>query len=131
AVRLCEADQGTIAQSSRERVFFRTASYGFSPEVTEYIRDMPVKPERVSSTGRALLEGCTIHIPDIASDPDYTFDEARRLGGFRTILAVPMLREGIPIGVLALTRSDIRPFTEKQIELVSTFADQAAIAIEN
>ena len=131
AVHLCEADQGTIAQSSQERVFFRTASYGFSSEFTEYLRDMPVTPERGSATGRALLEGRTIHIPDIESDPDYTFHEASRLGGFRTILAVPMLREGIPIGVLALTRSDMRPFTEKQIELVTTFADQAAIAIEN
>src|SRR5262245_10841987 len=90
----------------------------------------PIPLARGSATGRALLEGRVVHIPDIKADRDYTFVD-ERLGGFRTIVAVPMLRERTPIGVLALTRVAVRPFTEKQIELASTFADQAAIAIEN
>jgi two-component system, NtrC family, sensor kinase len=130
AARLCEADQGTIAQKKGE-VFFRAATYGFSTEFTEYVKDLPVGLERGSATGRALVEGRTIHIADVQADPEYTFVEAKQLGGFRTILAVPMLRESVPIGVLTLTRTEVRSFTDKQIELVSTFADQAAIAIEN
>ena len=130
AARLCEADQGTIARD-RDGVFQRVATYGFSDEFTEYVRTIPVIPERGTATGRALLDGKVVHIPDVQADPEYTFAEAQKLGGFRTILSLPMLREGVPIGVLALTRREVRPFTDKQIELVSTFADQAAIAIEN
>jgi two-component system NtrC family sensor kinase len=130
AARLCEADQGTIARE-RDGAYQRVATYGFSDQFTEFVRDVPVKPERGSATGRALLEGKVVHIPDVQADPEYTFVDAQKLGGFRTILSVPMLREGTPIGVLALTRHEVRPFTDKQIELVTTFADQAAIAIEN
>ena len=130
AARLCEADQGTIARE-RDGLYQRVATYGFSDQFTELVRDVPVKPERGSATGRALLEGKVVHIPDVRADPEYTFVDAQKLGGFRTILSVPMLRKGTPIGVLALTRHEVRPFTDKQIELVSTFADQAAIAIEN
>jgi K+-sensing histidine kinase KdpD len=97
----------------------------------EYVKALPVEPEDGTASGRALLEGRIIHIPDVLTDSNYTFAEAQKLGGYRTVLAVPMLREGTPIGVLALTRSEVLPFTDKQIELVSTFADQAAIAIEN
>ena len=89
------------------------------------------KPERGSGFGRALLEGRAVHIPDVKTDPEYTLVEGQRLGDYRTVLTVPMLREGVPTGVLSLTRSEVRPFTDKQIELASTFADQAAIAIEN
>ena len=130
AARLCDADKATIARQ-KDGAFFRAEAYGFSPEFVELVREVPVKPERGSMTGRTLLEGKIVHVPDVSVDADYTFAEALKLGGFRTVLGVPMLREGIPIGVLALTRDDVRPFTEKQIELVSTFADQAAIAIEN
>ena len=130
AARLCEADQGTITQRKGD-TYYRSVSYGFPPAFAEYVKDRPVEPGRDTGTGRALLEGKVIHIPDVQADPDYTWKEAQRLGGFRTILGVPMLREGVPVGVLTLTRSEVRPFTDKQIELVSTFADQAAIAIEN
>ena len=89
-------------------------------------------PEAGSVHGRALLEGKIIHIPDVQADQNYAWAEvAQRLGGYRTIIGVPLLREGVPIGVLALTRSEVRPFSERQIELVTTFADQAVIAIEN
>ena len=131
AAKLSEADQGTIAQLKENNVYYRTASIGFSAEFDAMVKDLPVTAERGSATGRALLERRTIHIPDVDKDSDYTFNEAKRLGGFRAILAVPMLREGEAIGVFALTRLEARPFTDKQIELVSTFADQAAIAIEN
>jgi GAF domain-containing protein len=130
AARLCEADQGTIARE-RDGVYLRVATYGFPDDFNEYVRNLPVVPERGTATGRALLEGNVVHIPDVQADPEYTFVEAQKLGGFRTILSVPMLREGTPIGVLTLTRHEVRPFTDKQMELVSTFADQAAIAIEN
>src|SRR5262249_38261560 len=128
AARLCDADKGTITRQI-DGVFYRAESYGFPTEVMERWRNMPVTPERGSAAGRALLEGRAVHIPDADADPDYTFDAAG--ARMRSMLGVPMLREGVPIGVLALARSDMRPFTDKQIDLVSTFADQAAIAIEN
>ena len=97
----------------------------------DMVKSIPVTPDRGSATGRALLEGTIVHIPDVTADPDYTFTEGQRIGDFRTILGVPMMREGVPVGVIVLTRSEARPFSEKQVELVTTFADQAAIAIEN
>src|SRR5262249_13921901 len=130
AARLCDADKATITRQ-RGDAFYRAEAYGFSAEFMDYVRDIPVLPERGTATGRALLEGKAVHIPDVQADPEFTWVEAQRLGGYRTVLGVPMLREGIPIGVLALTRDEVRPFTDKQIELVQTFADQAAIAIEN
>ncbi len=130
AARLCDADKATITRQ-RDGLFYRAEAYGFSPEFIDYVKDVPVAPERRTITGRALLEGKIIHVADVLADPDYDWAEAQRLGGYRTIVGVPMLREGVPIGVLALTRSEVRPFSDRQIELVSTFADQAAIAIEN
>jgi len=130
AARLCDADKVNITRQ-RDGVFYRAEAYGFSQEFMDYVKDVPIKAERGSAFGRALLEGRAIHIPDVKTDPEYTWVEAQRLGDFRTVLSVPMLREGVPTGVLSLTRTDARPFTEKQIELATTFADQAAIAIEN
>jgi signal transduction histidine kinase len=130
AARLCDADKANVTRQI-DGVFYRAESYGFSVEFMDRARNIPVEPDRGNVSGRALLEGRSVHIPDIFTDPEYTFTEAQELGGVRTGLGVPMLREGVPIGVFALARSDVRPFTDKQIELVSTFADQAAIAIEN
>ena len=118
AARLCDADQGTITQRKGD-AFYRSVSYGFPAAFLEYVKDTPVEPGRDTGTGRALLEGKVIHIPDVQADPDYTWKEAQQLGGFRTMLGVPMLREGEPVGVLTLTRTEVRPFTDKQIELVS------------
>src|SRR5450432_624880 len=131
AARLCEADMAAITRQKGDD-FFRAGSFGFTPEFLDYVKDIPVKPERATITGRTLLEGTVIHVPDVLADPDYTFSEAQKLSGNpRTFLGVPLLREGNPVGALVLLRRTMRPFTGKQIELVSTFADQAVIAIEN
>ena len=130
AIRLCGADQGTVAQRKGD-TFYRSVSYGFPPAYLEYVKDIPVEPRRGTGTGRALLEGKVSHIPDVLADPDFTWNEGQRLGGFRTVLGVPMLREDVAVGVLALTRSAVRPFSDEQIALVENFADQAVIAIEN
>jgi len=131
AARLCDADKGFIAR--REGVGYRlAANFGFTPDFVEYVGQVLIEPGRNTLVGRTALEGRTIHIPDIRTDPEYTWSEAiERSGGVRTILGVPLMREGVPMGVFNLARVTVRPFTEKQIELVSTFADQAVIAIEN
>ena len=130
AARLCSADQGAITREING-TFFRAATYGHSLEFSDYIRETPVQLDRSSVAGRALVEGRIVHIPDVQVDPEYTFSPGLDLGDFRTVIGVPMLREGVPIGVLALSRKNVLAFTDKQIELVTTFADQAAIAIEN
>ena len=131
AARLCEADMAAITRQKGDE-YFRAGSYGFTPEFMDYVKDIPVKPERATITGRTLLEGTVIHVPDVLADPDYTFSEAQKLSGNpRTFLGVPLLREGNPVGALVLLRRTMRPFTDKQVELVTTFADQAVIAIEN
>ncbi|QND67723.1 GAF domain-containing protein [Mesorhizobium loti] len=128
--RLCEADNASIVRETDGK-FVEAASYGYPAELEEYFSGFVHVPGRGTGVGRVLLEGKAVQIPDVLADADYTLWEGQRLGGYRTVLAVPLLREGVPIGVFSLTRSTVRPFTERQIELVETFADQAVIAIEN
>jgi signal transduction histidine kinase len=129
-VRLCDADHGIITERKGD-AFRCSVNYGYPHAFVDYVKGRTVQVNRGGGTGRALLEGRISHIPDVQADPDYGWAEVRRLGGYRTMLGVPMLREGVTVGVLSLTRSQVRPFTDKQIELATTFADQAAIAIEN
>src|SRR5262249_37949228 len=91
----------------------------------------PLRPGHSSVTGRVALDGKTIHVPDVLADPEYHATDYRQALGYRTVLGVPLLREGTTTGVFALLRDEVSPFTDKQIELATTFADQAAIAIEN
>src|SRR6516165_4998365 len=131
AARLCQADHSFIFL--RQGDGYRCASgSGDIPEWIEYLKQQTIRPGRGTIAARAVLEGRTVHIPDVLADPEYTFLEAQRRGGYRTALGVPLLREGDdPVGVIVLTRPTVRPFDANQIELVTTFAAQAVIAIEN
>ena len=130
AVRLCDAECAHIFRFADD-VYSLAACCGFSSEYEEYMRGQIISPGRHTLIGRIALDGRIVHILDALADPEYQWLEAQRLGRFRTMLGVPLLREGTPIGAMSVTRSTVRPFTEKQIELLSTFADQAVIAIEN
>jgi two-component system, NtrC family, sensor kinase len=130
AARLCESDKGVIFK--RDGDLYRwSANFGNPPELETFAKANPFKPGRYAVTSRVALEGKTFHVADVLADPEYGASQYQKLGGYRTILCVPLLREGVPIGVFALTRSVVKPFTERQIELVQSFADQAVIAIEN
>ena len=111
--------------------YYYATSYGISADSNNYFKSVAIKAGRGTVVGRALLDGRTVQVPDVLADPEYTWSEAQERTGFRSVLAVPLLREGHPTGVLVLSRSVIRPFTDKQVEVVTTFADQAVIAIEN
>ena len=128
--RLCEADMSAIVRL-REATYQHAASYGLASELHEYMQNARLERGRGTVTGRVALEGEVVHVVDIETDSDYVLGDAMRRAGTRTILGVPLLREGVPIGVILLMRKAVRPFTEKQMELVTTFADQAVIAIEN
>jgi two-component system, NtrC family, sensor kinase len=129
AARLCEADMASIPRQTGT-IFDHAVAYGYGPAFQEFLQRNPIAAGRDTVTGRAVLEGKTVHIPDVLNDPEYS-TAAQSVGGFRTVLGVPLVREGVAIGVLVLARSAPRPFTTQQIELAETFADQAAIAIEN
>jgi two-component system, NtrC family, sensor kinase len=132
AARLCEADKGAIFRpTGRDASYYVAASYRHTAEYAEYQKNLTFAPGRSGVVGRVLLEGKSVQIPDVLADPEYTLREIARLGDFRTILGVPLLREGFPIGLFVLHRAAVRPFTDKQIKLIETFADQAVIAIEN
>ena len=136
AARLCDAEISNIWRS-KDGGYRLTASYGVETRHKEYLENKTylegilIKPGRGTIVGRTLLEGKTVHVHDVQADPDYNLSGVLELGGYRTTLGVPLLREGTPIGVLFLARTRVSPFDQKQIELVTTFADQAVIAIEN
>ncbi|HSB79234.1 MAG TPA: GAF domain-containing protein [Candidatus Methylomirabilis sp.] len=130
AVRLCNAESGHIHRFDGE-VLHHSVAYGGSPELTDFIRHHPIHPGRGTVAGRVLLQKRTVHIPDVLADPEYEFSNAQKVGGFRTVLGVPLLRGEDPLGVFVLWRNEVKPFTDKQIELVAGFADQAVIAVEN
>ncbi len=130
AGRLCGAENVQIYLRDGE-VYRLTAHNGFSPEYQEYARQNPIRPGRGTLVARTALTGAPVHIPDALADPEYTWYEGQRLAGFRAMLGIPLLREGSCIGVMGMTRPTPQPFTVRQIELITTFADQAVIAIEN
>jgi two-component system, NtrC family, sensor kinase len=130
AARLCNADMGCIVRPQGSFVQF-LATYGFSQDFIDVASSTPIAPGRWTLSGRVMEEGRTVHIHDVLADKEYTFTAAQQVAGFRSGLGVPLMREGTAIGVINLWRSQVQPFTEKQIELVTTFADQAVIAIEN
>jgi signal transduction histidine kinase len=130
AARLCEADMAGIVRP-KGAAYNWVTTYGFPAGFRDYVMNIPLSPGRASVVGRALLESRSVQISDVLVDREYGHVETQKRGGYRSVLGVPLLREGNPIGVIFLSRKMVRPFTDKQIELVSTFADQAVIAIEN
>jgi signal transduction histidine kinase len=128
--RLCDADLAAIRRP-KGMSFLHVASHGAPSEYNEYMQTRPIEADRGTVAGRVLLEGKAIHIADVQADPEYTMTSISQRAGYHTILGIPLLREGNPIGVLIMGRTTMRPFTDKQIELATTFADQAVIAIEN
>jgi two-component system, NtrC family, sensor kinase len=129
AARLCNADRGLITRRDRE-VFRLEASFGWPPDAAMRLERRSWARDRSSLVGRTALEGRVVHIPDVRADAAYAVPEVASLGG-QSALSVPLLREGVVVGTLGLSREKVEPYTDRQIELVRTFADQAVIAIEN
>ena len=129
SVRLCGADRAFIFRFDGE-LLRMVVAYNSSPEFAEWVANHPIRPGRHSGSARAALERRTIHVPDVLADPEYTYG-AKDVEPIRTILGVPILKGDDLLGVMMIYRLEVRPFTDKQIALVETFADQAAIAIEN
>jgi signal transduction histidine kinase len=130
AARLCEAEMASINRQEGEK-YRQVASYGYSHQFNEFMAQNPIPASGGSIAGRTAAQGKAVQVLDVLADAEYQFKEGARVGGTRTMLGVPLLREGKPVGVIVLSRTSVRPFTDKQIELVQTFADQAVIAIEN
>ena len=130
AVRLSGANHGMIFRYDGE-CCHAAADYNNPPGLLELWQRTPIRAGRQTTTGRALLERRPVQITDAQADPEYEFPEALKLQSFRTVLAAPMLREGVPLGIITMWKTEVAPFTDRQIELVTTFADQAVIAIEN
>src|SRR4030095_7195495 len=129
AVRLCEADKAFILRFDGE-LLHPVVAHNASRELTKFMRQNPIRPGRASTSARAALERRTTHIPDVMADPEYTYG-SKAIDPVRTVLAVPMLKGDELLGVILTYRLEVKPFSEKQIALVETFADQAVIAIEN
>jgi GAF domain-containing protein len=134
AALLCGADLATVARPKGE-FFEQLAWYGYSPEHINYMKEHPFPAGRSSISGRTVVEGKVVHVPDIQADPEFAYpfppSVLKHIPRARAMLGVPLKRDGATVGVFALQRSTPRPFTDRQIELVTTFADQAVIAIEN
>jgi signal transduction histidine kinase len=130
ATRLCKSDRGFVFIREGD-AYHPSASYGATPEQLEFMRSRHVTAASGTLVGRAALTRQVVHIEDAQTDPMYEWKDAVALLGFRTMLGVPMLREGEPIGVVAVWREEVRAFSERDKQLVATFADQAVIAIEN
>ena len=130
AGRLCEADYACFFKLQDGKYHVAAANNAEAAYV-KFLLEHPITPDRTSCIGRAAVERRTVHLPDCLADPEYKLHEYQRVGNHRSLLGVPLLRDGVPIAVIGLLRTVVKPFTSKQIELVTTFADQALIAIEN
>ncbi len=132
AVHLCEAQNGALFRFDGEMIHW-AVGHGIAPEVEAYFAAHPFRPSRESAVRRVALERRLVHVADVLADPEFTAyrTEPYRQQGMRSVLALPLLKENDLIGIIVIHRKAVRPFTEKQIELVTTFADQAVIAIEN